>query len=220
MTMDWVADTRESYDRVAQPYADFISGADTTNAYVIGTYGMLAGLCRNDSAPLRPIVADIGCGPGMWVHLLATMGVEAIGIDLSPGMIDLARARSSGARFEVGSIHDLPLPTDGVDGAACMYVLHHLPDDAIDAALDALVRVVRPGGVLLLGGHIGDQRRVKTEGYGGHPMHVLSLRRPAGLWEAKLRDRGMSIEAHTIYDPDEETCTHTLFARKPAASTH
>lgn len=216
VTMDWVADTRDSYDRVAQPYADFTCGADTANAYMIGTYGMLAGLCRNDRAPSRPAVADIGCGPGMWVHLLATLGVEVIGIDLSPRMIDLARARSSDARFEVGSIHDLPLPTEGFDGAACMYVLHHVPDDAIDAALDELVRVVRPGGVLLLGGHIGDKRRVKTEGYGGHPMHVLSLRRPATLWEAKLRERGMNIEAHTIYDPDEDMSTHALFARKPA----
>lgn len=104
-------------------------------------------------------------------------------------MIDLARAGSSDARFEVASIHDLPLPADSVDGVTCMYVLHHLPDDMIDAALDELVRVVRSGGVLLLGGHIGDNRRVKTEGYGGHPMHVLSVRRPASLWEAKLRDR-------------------------------
>lgn len=220
MTIDWISDTRESYDRVAQPYADFTSGAATTNAYMIGTYRVLASLCGNDRAPLRPVVADIGCGPGMWVHLLATMGVEAIGIDLSPGMIELARARSSDARFEVGSIHDLPLSAGSLDGVACMYVLHHLPDDAIDAALDELARVVRPGGVLLLGGHIGEQRRVKTEGYGGHPMHVLSLRRPASLWEDKLRDRGMNIEAHTIYDPDEDTRTHTLFARKPAALTH
>lgn len=215
MTIDWVTDTRASYDRVARPYANFTSGADTTNAYINGAYGTLAGLCRNDRAQLPPVVADIGCGPGIWVHHLATLEVEAIGIDLSPGMIDLARAHDSGARFEIGSILDLPLPTGGVDGAACMYVFHHVPDDAVDTALDELVRVVRPGGVLLLGGHIGYARRVKTEGYGGHPMRVLSLRRPASLWETKLRDRDMSIEAHTIYDPDEATSTHALFARKP-----
>ena len=95
-----------------------------------------------------------------------------------------------------------------------MSVLHHLPDEDVDAALTEMTRVLKPGGVLLIGGHVGDSRRLKTEGYGGHPMKVLvNLRRPAE-WESRLRRQGLCLEAHTIYEIDDPSPWHALYARK------
>ena len=55
-------------------------------------------------------VLDVGCGPGRHLHALAARGVFALGVDLSPVAVDLARGR--GARAIVGSIFD-ELPGSG-----------------------------------------------------------------------------------------------------------
>jgi SAM-dependent methyltransferase len=215
MTGDWETDTRESYDRVAEPYADFTrEAASGGNAYMSGVYATLASLVRGTAAPAT--VVDVGCGPGWWVHHLQSLGPRCLGIDLSPAMVELARVNVPSARFTVGSILDIPVPTTTAEGVVCWYVLHHLPDDSIDAALKELVRILVPGGILLIGGHLGSTRRIKEEGYGGHPMHVQINLRPATLWEDKVRALGLIIEAHTIYDPGTPTPSHALFARKPS----
>jgi SAM-dependent methyltransferase len=59
---------------------------------------------------VRGPVLDVGCGPGRHLHALATRGVFALGVDLSPVAVELARGR--GARAIVGSIFD-ELPGSG-----------------------------------------------------------------------------------------------------------
>jgi SAM-dependent methyltransferase len=49
-------------------------------------------------------VLDVGCGPGRHLHELATRGVFALGVDLSPVAVDLATGR--GARAIVASVFD------------------------------------------------------------------------------------------------------------------
>ncbi|HCU51342.1 MAG TPA: SAM-dependent methyltransferase, partial [Micromonosporaceae bacterium] len=74
---------------------------------------------------------------------------------------------------------------------------------------------LRPGGLLLLGFHVGDQSRLKTEGYGGHPMKVHVHRRPPARVAAWLRDAGFTVEAQMLLDPDESVSGAVLFARRP-----
>jgi len=59
---------------------------------------------------VRGPVLDVGCGPGRHLHALAARGVFALGVDLSPVAVDLARG--GGARAIVGSIFD-ELPGGG-----------------------------------------------------------------------------------------------------------
>jgi len=59
---------------------------------------------------VRGPVLDVGCGPGRHLHALAARGVFALGVDLSPVAVDLARG--GGARAIVGSIFD-ELPGSG-----------------------------------------------------------------------------------------------------------
>jgi SAM-dependent methyltransferase len=59
---------------------------------------------------VRGPVLDVGCGPGRHLHALAARGVFALGVDLSPAAVDLARG--GGARAIVGSIFD-ELPGNG-----------------------------------------------------------------------------------------------------------
>jgi SAM-dependent methyltransferase len=158
-------------------------------------------------------VADIGCGPGHVTAHLDDLGVEAFGIDLSPGMIEVARRDHPRLRFEVGSMTDLDLADSSVAGVLAWWSLIHVPDEAIPVVLGHFRRVLRPGGPLLLGFHVGDGCRLKTEGYGG-PMRVRVHHRSPARVRAWLRDGGFTVEAEMLLGPDERLPGAILFARR------
>ncbi|MFY4718599.1 class I SAM-dependent methyltransferase [Streptomyces sp. LaBMicrA B280] len=159
-------------------------------------------------------VADVGCGPGHITAHLHELGVDAFGIDLSAAMIDVARRDHPRLRFEVGSMTDLDLADASVVGLLAFWSLIHVPDEAVPTVFGHFRRVVRPGGPLLLGFHVGAGSRLKTQGYGGHPMNVHVHRRRPDQVAAWLRDAGFTVEAHLLIDPDESVPGAVLFARR------
>lgn len=103
-----------------------------------------------DRAPWNPaeVVADVGCGNGLWLASAATRAGRAVGLDLSVGMLRAARsAAGPDAPLVQADAHRLPLATGSVDGLMAMHMLYHLAD--IDAALEEVARVLRPGGWML-----------------------------------------------------------------------
>jgi SAM-dependent methyltransferase len=95
------------------------------------------------------LVADLGCGEGRIGAHLAGLGLDALGIDLSPALAIIARAAYPGLRFAVGSMHALPLRDGALGGAVSWYsVIHAAPDD-LPAYFAEFARVLRPGGHLL-----------------------------------------------------------------------
>jgi ubiquinone/menaquinone biosynthesis C-methylase UbiE len=94
-------------------------------------------------------VIDLACGPGTLSRHLAksvSPGGEVVGVDLAPGMIELARASIPGARFEVMDIERLEFADGSFDAAVCGHGLQFAPDLA--AALSEARRVLRPDGRL------------------------------------------------------------------------
>jgi SAM-dependent methyltransferase len=208
----WIADTRTSYDTVADSYAGQTREALAREPYLRSALALLAGMVH--SAGGGP-VADVGCGPGHVTAHLRELGADAFGIDRSPVMIDVARREHPGLRFEVGSMTDLRLAGASVAGLVAFWSLIHVPDDAVPAVFGHFRRVLRPGGPLLLGFHAGDTSRLKTQGYGGHPMRVYVHRRQPGQVTAWLRDAGFTVEAQTLLSPDASVPGALLFARRP-----
>lgn len=97
---------------------------------------------------------DIGCGVGRWSLELAARGHEVTGIDLSPHMIDLARARAAqeGATcsFSAADVISLQLG-QSFDLILCVTVLQHILDPAqAQAAIQRLAAHLAPGGQLIL----------------------------------------------------------------------
>ncbi|MFD9423538.1 MULTISPECIES: class I SAM-dependent methyltransferase [unclassified Streptomyces] len=207
----WLADTRSSYDMVAVSYADQLREALTGKPYLRAALALFAEMVH--TAGGGP-VADVGCGPGHVTAHLHESGIDAFGIDLSPVMIDVARRDHPDLRFEVGSMTDLPLADASVTGLLAFWSLIHVPDHAIPAVFAHFRRVVRPGGPLLLGFHVGDESRLKTQGYGGHPMKVHVHRRLPARMTAWLSDAGFTVEAQLLTDPDERAPGAVLFARR------
>jgi ubiquinone/menaquinone biosynthesis C-methylase UbiE len=211
---DWLADTRTSYDTVAVSYADQVRTLLAESPYERAMLGLFAELVlASGGGP----VADVGCGPGRITAHLRTLSVDAFGIDLSPGMIEVARRDHPGVGFSVGSMTDLAVADDSLAGLVAWYSLIHVPDDEIPVVLAHFRRVLRPGAPLLLSFHVGDDSRLKTEGYGGHPMKVHVHRRQPALLTAWLAEAGFTTEAQLTLTSLESKQGGILFARRDRA---
>jgi SAM-dependent methyltransferase len=98
-------------------------------------------------------VVDAGCGGGRAVAELAERGARAVGVDLDPEMIAVARERWPAGEFHVGDACELPLETGSVSYYRADKVLHAL--DAARAVAEAR-RVLAPGGRAVLVGQDWD----------------------------------------------------------------
>jgi ubiquinone/menaquinone biosynthesis C-methylase UbiE len=104
-------------------------------------------------SPLRGRkILDAGCGPGTYGIMLAQAGNEVVGIEISPGSVQVAnqRAEEKEVNFtaRVGDLENLPLEDNSFDICFCGWVLHHFPD--INAAVSELTRVLKPGGMIAM----------------------------------------------------------------------
>ena len=95
-------------------------------------------------------VLDAGCGTGTNSRRLARAGLKVTGVDFSEYALGIAERGSAGRSIEYrpGDLTRLDLPTASFDGVFCVGVLMHVPE--LDAALSELVRVLKPGGKLVL----------------------------------------------------------------------
>lgn len=99
-------------------------------------------------------VIDLGCGTGANLIPLAKRGANVVGVDISPELIELARARlqsygiSNGrARLQTGSAYETGLPDESVDVVFSIALLHHLD---LARARAEIYRILRPGGCFIL----------------------------------------------------------------------
>lgn len=98
-------------------------------------------------AAARPSrVLEVGSGPGeLSARIAAELGCEVVAVDVSPRMVELAKARGVDAR--VGDVQELPFPSDSFDVVVAAWMLYHVPD--LDRGLAEIARVLRPSGRLV-----------------------------------------------------------------------
>ena len=123
-------------------------------------------------------------------------------MDLSPGMIEVARRDHPDLDFRVGSMTDLDLPDGSVSGVLSWWSIIHLPRDVVPTAFAEFYRVLSPDGVLLLGFHVGSESTHKTSGYGGHPMNVYVHRWTAGELTELAVAAGFTPYPHDVIPED------------------
>jgi SAM-dependent methyltransferase len=129
-------------------------------------------------------VLDLGCGTGRWVPLLERRGLAYHGIDISGRMVEIARREHPGARFEKFDGQSFPFGAASFTLVLSMAVIHHNTYPRQERLLDEIVRVLEPGGALLLMEGIGP-RAASDEG--------VFFYRPVADWSKALADRGLVL---------------------------
>lgn len=91
-------------------------------------------------------VLEIGSGAGRDAAELIERGYDYVGVDVSVGLLEVARRANPGAVFLEQSVYELDFPAR-FDGFWCSCVLLHVPKRRIGEALGAICGSVKPGGV-------------------------------------------------------------------------
>ncbi len=143
-----------------QKYKEISVGEFTKAAEVYETdKGGVYKMCKKDypdvlaeleKEPFTDLL-DCGCGPAPMLTLLHEKYPEKhyTGIDLTPKMIEVAKAKNmEGVELVVGDCENLPFAPESFDVVICCESFHHYPN--VQDFFDSVYRVLRPGGRLIL----------------------------------------------------------------------
>jgi len=207
---------RIGYDRIAD---DYFKSFPAELPWQPMDSGMVTAFVELVRAGGAGPVADVGCGPGKLTDYLNCLGLNTFGIDLSPGMIEVARREYPDLRFEVGSMTALDLPDASLGGVIAHFSIMHVPDEDLPGVFTGFHRVLAPGGHLFVAFQTGDEHRVRTEAY-GHEVSIAYELRPPERVAGLLSDAGFAMKATLVREPYaewEKAPRAYLLARKPEA---
>lgn len=209
---------RSAHDVLAEFYADQLAdalGRMPTDRAVLDLFCELT-----HAADLGSRVADIGCGTGRLEPYLAAKGLSPRGVDLSPGMIHVARRDYPDFGFDLADLRELPFDDDSMAGVVCWYSLMYLAPLDRPAAFGELFRVVKPGGYFVTAFKAGDSR-VRRGGRGANlgiefDVYWLSPDEMSG----RVADAGFATVfwAGRPAEGQEGSPQAYLLARKPPAA--
>lgn len=190
-------ETRAGYDGVVELYASLFADRMETQPFARNMIATFAELVR---ATGNVRTADLGCGPGHLTALLHEFGLDAFGLDLSPGMVDHARRAHPALRFDEARMESLPVEDGALGGVLAHYSMIHPPPAEVPALLAEQVRVLAPGG-LLLASFFGTEAP--------EPVPFDHKVAPAYAWPpdrfaALLTEAGLTVVSRLLYDPASE----------------
>jgi ubiquinone/menaquinone biosynthesis C-methylase UbiE len=146
-------------------------------------------------APGRAL--DAACGTGRQSVLLRDLGHTVVGVDRTPAMLDLARAKIPTGEFHEGLLQALPLPDGSVDLVVCSLALTHVLD--LRPPMNEFARVLRLGGVAVLSDvhpqlvTLASQAAV-FRGRDGDISFVRNELHPISSYFAAFRSSGLDVE--------------------------
>ncbi|MFD6634598.1 class I SAM-dependent methyltransferase [Micromonospora chalcea] len=153
-----------------------------------------------DATTANLMINENWSGAGGGRAHLHRLGLDISGVDLSPGMVAVARRAYPDLRFEVGSLTELSAPDGSLAGLVSWYSLIHLPPELLPEVFAGFHRVLVPGGHLLLAVKAGDRLDRREQAYGypvEYDVYWLSPQRLA----AQLAAAGFAVTATTVREP-------------------
>lgn len=211
-----IEQVRQDYDRIADEYARHLFhelDGKPKDRELLLRFAALAGDGK---------VCDMGCGPGHVARFLRDNGDQQVsGLDLSPVMLEHARRLNPDIEFEEGDMLSLPLADNSLAGITAFYAIVNIPEDSLPAVFREMIRVLQPGGLLLLAFHVGHEV-LRPEELFGAKIAIEFYHFDRALIERLLAHAGFRIEEAVErgpYAPEIEYQSRRayIFARKPEA---
>lgn len=193
-----VSGVRRAYDTVADDYARLLPDTRAETPLDLAMIEAFAErVCDADE------VLDAGCGAGRMSRHLADRGCTMRGVDLSPGMVEAGRRAHPDLDLSVASLEDLPFEDGRFAGVLAWYSIIHTPDAQLRPLLAELLRVLRPGGHLLLGFQDGSGAQDLSDAYArqGHHVVLTRYRRTADQMAALLSNLGTDEVVRLVRAP-------------------
>jgi ubiquinone/menaquinone biosynthesis C-methylase UbiE len=144
--------TRESYDAAASGYAEHLFSELDHKPLDRHLLNRFAEELRGGGT-----AADLGCGPGHVTSYLHAQGLSMVGVDLSPGMVGVARARVPDGEFRVGDMSTLDFADGSLAGVVSFYSIVHFDGESLSSIFREMRRVLQPEGLVLMSFHIGSE---------------------------------------------------------------
>jgi ubiquinone/menaquinone biosynthesis C-methylase UbiE len=205
---------RESYDRVAEEYANRrfneLQHKPLDRELLSRFATEVAGAGK---------VCDMGCGPGHVARHLRDLGTEVFGLDLSPGMLRQARILNPDIAFREGNMLALDLLHGTLAGIAAFYAIVNIPEESLPVVFREMERVLQPGGLLFLAFHAGDENLREDQLWGISVSMEFFHFQPSAI-RTHLEKAGFVIEdvvEREPYPPEVEYQSRRayIYARKP-----
>jgi SAM-dependent methyltransferase len=210
------SDYQASYDAVADEYVRRIADELQHKPLDRALLDRFADATRKHGP-----VCDMGCGPGHVARYLKERGVDVVGYDLSPGMVEAARLLNPEITFHQADMTALDHADESWAGVVAFYSLIHIPRPAIVPALCELRRILQPGGLLLSAFHIGDEtlhldewweQKVNVDFFFFQPEEMASELQAAGFEIEEI------IEREPYPEVEHQSRRAYMFARRPKSS--
>jgi ubiquinone/menaquinone biosynthesis C-methylase UbiE len=181
---------RDQFTRQAQAYADTAQAKD---AAAHAKLAALVGLRASDR------VLDVACGPGFLTRAFALRCAEAVGVDATDALLDIARRNAlehgvANVRFDSGDATELPYADGAFDVVICRAAFHHFPNPS--RVLGEMRRVAKHGGKVMVADFVTSPNAQFARAHNAierlcDPTHVRAL--PADQLRALFIDKELEI---------------------------
>jgi len=118
------------------------------------------------------VALDLGCGRGEWLELCAEAGFAALGVDLDEDMLAACRERGLQVRTEdaLATLHGMA--DDSAAMVSAFHLVEHLPFEVAQTLIAQALRVLKPGGLLIMETPNPENLMVGTNNFYLDPSHL------------------------------------------------
>lgn len=146
--------------------------------------------------PVKSKIIDVATGTGAQSLMLAKLGYNVVGLDLSPEMLEQAKKKLS-PKLQLRFIHadatDIPFTTNSFDGASISLGLHDIPYEIRLLVLNEIKRVVKPNGHIMIIDY-----REPQHGLRAYFLHLLVRKLETPMYQDFIR-RGLDNHLETVH---------------------